>query len=319
MEFLENCRICLTANKKASIEITRKIKADFLYLTNEEFEEFGEHSNKICKDCFSELKNSCKFKELIVESQKRLRKKYWSLLECGKLEPVDFIKTEPAIDIPAVFVASFMPEDPAEVKIEELDNEQDRDELMNILSVAKKHQNFNAELSTEKKKSHRESRTKSNPTKASASKPKEPKQPVDIEETFDEPEPTIFKCEMCDKVYGKKIYLYVHKRTIHYKPFEKRYSCDFCGYKVHKKCRIRCHMLRHTKVEPTIQCSFCNKMYHTQYYLNNHIRAVHKKRYDMICPHCGKICKGKTALDSHVNSAHLGLLPFSCDLCGKCK
>jgi hypothetical protein len=308
MEFLENCRICLTANKKASIEITRKIKADFLYLTNEEFEEFGEHSNRICKDCFSELQNSCKFKELIVESQKRLRKKYWSLIECGKLEPLDFIKTEPVIDIPAVFVASF--EDPAQVKIEEPDNEQDRDELINFyLNVAKKHQNSKAE------ESHRESRTKSKPTKASASKPKT--KPVDIDEP--EQEPTIFQCEMCDKTYARKLLLDTHQRFVHYKLYEKRYSCDFCGYKVHKKCRIRCHMLRHTKVEPTIQCSFCDKMYHTQYNLNNHVRYVHKRRYDLICQQCGKICKGKTALDTHVNSAHLEVFPFSCDLCGKCK
>jgi uncharacterized C2H2 Zn-finger protein len=314
MEFLENCRICLTAIKKAGIEITRKIKADFLYLTNEEFEEFGEHSNKICKDCFSELQNSCKFKELIVESQKRLRKKYWSLVECGKLEPLDFIKTEPAIDIPAVFVASFEPEDPAEVKIEEPDNEHDRDELINFyLNVAKKNQNLNAE------ESHRGSRTKSNPTKAPPTKPKEPKtKPVDIEVTFQQ-EPTIFKCDMCDKVYRKKLYLNVHKRTNHYKLYDKRFSCDFCGYRVHKKYHLKLHMLRHTKVEPTIQCNICDKTYHTQNKLKNHIRLVHKRTYDMICPQCGKICKGKTALDSHVNSAHLGLLPFSCDLCGKCE
>ncbi len=130
MEFYKKCRICLLEMRNNGKEITCQIQKEFFYLTNEELEEFEQYSTKICDDCFSELQKSCKFKAFCLENQKRLRESFveQSIEKFENPLILDFIKAEPTLEIPPVFVETHPEINP---KTEEPDSDQEREKLIN--------------------------------------------------------------------------------------------------------------------------------------------------------------------------------------------
>jgi predicted metal-dependent hydrolase len=136
MEYLNRCRICLTTISSVKIKINVEIQREFQYLTSEELEGSEKYSNEICADCFVCLQNSCKFKAFCQENQKKLREKLMEIKR-PQTQPnkkmddplpvdLDFIKTEPTLEITPVFVETH-----PEIKTEEADSDQERENLIN--------------------------------------------------------------------------------------------------------------------------------------------------------------------------------------------
>jgi hypothetical protein len=94
MEYLDKCRLCLEAEtaRFRTIKITEEIQTNFYELTNTELAESPDYSNKICKKCCNELKNSSLAKKKFLENQQKLK-------EMIKQHTKPKIKIEPEIQI----------------------------------------------------------------------------------------------------------------------------------------------------------------------------------------------------------------------------
>ena len=84
-----------------------------------------------------------------------------------------------------------------------------------------------------------------------------------------------YKCDSCDKTFGKIQHLKEHKKSVH----EKNHKCNLCG-----------------------------KAFGRPDYLRNHITSVHEgiKNLKFKCPFCGKCLSSKQSLDLHIGRAHAG-------------
>jgi hypothetical protein len=94
MEYLDKCRLCLDVDtvKFRTVKITEEIQINFYELTNTELAESPDYSNKICRKCCNELKNSSLAKKKFLENQQKLR----VLIEQHTMPE---IKMEPEIQI----------------------------------------------------------------------------------------------------------------------------------------------------------------------------------------------------------------------------
>ena len=154
-----------------------------------------------------------------------------------------------------------------------------------------------------------------------------------------------YRCQQCDKRFGKKALLKIHVRDIHKdtapRDFEchkcaKSYSsffhlnrhlqnhsheCQECGktFKTreerkehikerHKKETYKYHLNSH-------ECNVCHKYFDREKDLNRHIECVHLDLRPHICSTCQRGFRSRRDLTRHISSVHLGLKPYSCKEC----
>jgi hypothetical protein len=96
-----------------------------------------------------------------------------------------------------------------------------------------------------------------------------------------------FKCDHCDKAFGRKETLTMHINCTYKKI--KRFWCDLCDL-----------------------CDFSS---YTRGDLEKHSNIVHLEKKTFKCDHCDKAFSQKPNLDVHVNRIHKKIKSYSCELC----
>ncbi|XP_076107393.1 uncharacterized protein LOC143075721 [Mytilus galloprovincialis] len=153
----------------------------------------------------------------------------------------------------------------------------------------------------------------------------------------------IYKCDICDAVFGWKCKLKSHEMKEHgtyllceictyrtkYKdkltmhlhhehgqplpPNQKIHRCDQCDFYCINRSKLRFHKIRHSG-EKNHTCGQCGKSYLNQHQLKNHINSTHGARtFD--CHLCSYVSKRKSELNNHIKSRHSEDRPFTCNLC----
>lgn len=126
----------------------------------------------------------------------------------------------------------------------------------------------------------------------------------------------VYKCDQCDKTFGRPSVLRQHKRAVHDGVKETR-RCSFCPLVFSNKSQWRRHTLKEHSKAPRFPCPLCQVHCIDKYELRIHMR-VHKDP-EFICKFCGKAVKSKQSLLAH-ERCHTGESPFRCEYCDyKCK
>nr|XP_054597806.1 zinc finger protein 271 [Nothobranchius furzeri]XP_054597807.1 zinc finger protein 271 [Nothobranchius furzeri] len=118
-------------------------------------------------------------------------------------------------------------------------------------------------------------------------------------------------CEICDKTFMLRSYLYEHRRS---HAEQKRFSCELCGKRFSLKRVLKNHMRIHTGEKP-FACELCGKSFSQKLSLITHTR-IHTGEKPFACEHCGRSFSTKGGLTSHV-IIHTGEKPFTCEHCGR--
>ncbi|XP_066254730.1 zinc finger protein 260-like isoform X40 [Euwallacea similis] len=108
-----------------------------------------------------------------------------------------------------------------------------------------------------------------------------------------------FPCELCGKIFDRKI---GHER--HVKMFHNLVPqvCDICGQEFRWKHSLRDHLKSHAGVKPH-QCTYCDKAFTRSDFLKQHIRT-HTGQRPFECPECGKGFTQATPLKVHMKGVH---------------
>lgn len=120
-----------------------------------------------------------------------------------------------------------------------------------------------------------------------------------------------FQCDFCDKKFGVKENLSVHRR-IHTK--ERPYKCEVCSRAFEHSGKLHRHMRIHTGERPHA-CSVCNKTFIQSGQLVIHMRT-HTGEKPYVCPVCDKGFTCSKQLKVH-SRTHTGEKPYNCEICGK--
>ncbi|XP_068113166.1 zinc finger protein 84-like [Hyperolius riggenbachi] len=124
-------------------------------------------------------------------------------------------------------------------------------------------------------------------------------------------ESKVYRCFLCDKYFGKKSMLLLHKREHTGEPI---FSCSECGKHFSDKSKLLRHNKSHTGEQP-FPCSECGKCFTRREHLLAHQR-YHTSDRPFNCSLCDKRFYQKTDLLMH-QRVHTGERPFSCSDCGR--
>ncbi|XP_070545891.1 zinc finger protein 85-like isoform X1 [Ptychodera flava] len=114
-----------------------------------------------------------------------------------------------------------------------------------------------------------------------------------------EPEKT-YTCDICGAISKTEECLRTHK-LLHQK---KQYKCDYCDYKIVRKCDLTVHMQRHID-RSKLECKECGKQLLNANSLRSHIQRFHTKlKYQ--CSECEKEFSVPRELRHHVERHHSG-------------
>ncbi|GJQ81008.1 hypothetical protein Trydic_g23436 [Trypoxylus dichotomus] len=120
-----------------------------------------------------------------------------------------------------------------------------------------------------------------------------------------------FKCEFCEFRVPKRCLLRQHMRS-HSKT--KNFLCTECGKAFSSKQALKTHVMRHSSDRP-FKCDTCGKSFKTAICLQNHYIG-HQNVREFVCEECGKSFKHKRDLQNH-KAIHVNKKDFECTTCGK--
>lgn len=108
-----------------------------------------------------------------------------------------------------------------------------------------------------------------------------------------------FKCDFCDKSFGRKDHLVNHTKSMHTGTKE----CSQCGVVCSGKDGLTKHITENHPIIPTMfhQCSDCGRNYPTESACKIHIQQEHTR---VNCQECGATCNGTEGLKKHVVKEH---------------
>ncbi|XP_063632131.1 zinc finger protein 260-like [Cydia splendana] len=112
--------------------------------------------------------------------------------------------------------------------------------------------------------------------------------------------PLSFPCSLCDRVFGTRRTLTIHRRKDHLKDY--RYECQFCGQKFFTRFALNNHMPTHTR-ERNFKCKVCEKTYPRLKTLKDHMR-IHTNDRRYRCHVCGQAFIQNCSLKGHMKSQH---------------
>ena len=118
------------------------------------------------------------------------------------------------------------------------------------------------------------------------------------------------KCEMCDKVIGKK-HMKGHINTVHKKL--KPHQCDKCPAKFASRGALNAHIVIHTE-DRNFVCQDCGNTFKTKAFLKRH-SLIHLEVKPYICDDCGKSFSDPSYFTNHKKEQHSGPNPFQCNIC----
>ncbi len=119
--------------------------------------------------------------------------------------------------------------------------------------------------------------------------------------------------EICSRMFKTRSGLMNHIRREH---LEKKFICDICDYKTHRRILLQEHVDRmHQSQEKSISCQKCDYVTHFSINLKQHDRSKHQNVPREVCPICGKYFKGKKYLKTHIEQVHQDNGKFECEKC----
>lgn len=122
-----------------------------------------------------------------------------------------------------------------------------------------------------------------------------------------------FKCNVCDKNFGRLFHLQKHMNTHR---DQKAFACDQCSRKFCDPGRFEHHLLRHEEKRFTVfKCNVCEKTFKNKLYLRTH-ELLHTDTRPFICSTCGKAFKTKQYLNAH-HTVHNEEKPHKCTDCSQ--
>ncbi|XP_035736839.1 zinc finger protein OZF-like, partial [Vespa mandarinia] len=127
----------------------------------------------------------------------------------------------------------------------------------------------------------------------------------------------IFKCEICNMSFNKKLKLNLHLR-IHGKvpsiKNKKQYLCDVCSKTFVSKSGLQRHLKTHNDSKP-YACQFCNKTFIILSYKKRH-EKTHNGNKDFVCHICSAAYASPNGFKYHLR-LHTGEANYPCEVCGK--
>nr|XP_036675694.1 zinc finger protein weckle-like [Drosophila suzukii] len=140
-----------------------------------------------------------------------------------------------------------------------------------------------------------------------------------IEDEDDEiPDPTIYKCSICNKPYKLPKAYKRHMEEVHNTVPKDlpQLLCNQCGLCFPSASQLNAHYRSHlpaiTKSDNS--CPHCDKRLTTPGTLKRHIEGVHKQIKPYVCDICGKSFNYVTGLKDH-KVVHTEECPFECPVC----
>lgn len=129
-----------------------------------------------------------------------------------------------------------------------------------------------------------------------------------------------FKCDMCDKAFGRASALNEHKNIVHFR--QKNYECQTCMKKFLRRGSLRVHINNiHLKIS-RVTCDICEKQFARIANLQIHKRICHtlgtENEEGFRCGEegCNKSFRYSVRLREHFEETHSGILN-QCDQCPK--
>ncbi|KAM6908103.1 uncharacterized protein PEZ65_016413 [Lycodopsis pacificus] len=116
-----------------------------------------------------------------------------------------------------------------------------------------------------------------------------------------------FNCSECDKCFGQKCQLVVHRRMHHGE--EKPYVCEHCGLKIATSSHYNKHLSLHRGEKPYV-CDICGQAFGQSCKLTRHKRQ-HTREKPFKCSECDKCFTRNFQLMAHTQKHTVVLLASS--------
>ncbi|CAH8838355.1 unnamed protein product [Trichobilharzia szidati] len=118
-----------------------------------------------------------------------------------------------------------------------------------------------------------------------------------------------FECQLCQKTFGHATSLYQHE-SVHCQ--DRQFQCPQCGKTFKRSSTLSTHLLIHSDTRP-YPCQYCGKRFHQKSDMKKHT-YTHTGEKPYICLQCGKAFSQSSNLITH-SRKHTGFKPFSCFHC----
>ncbi|CAN7985102.1 unnamed protein product [Ixodes hexagonus] len=139
------------------------------------------------------------------------------------------------------------------------------------------------------------------------------------EHSVEHSEVTLFRCDMCGKVFLHSAMLEQHA-LVHSQPgttLQRLYPCCYCDRVFRSHRGIEAHTNFHKNLRP-FECRECGASLSSKGNLKAHMVSIHgDPGDDAKCPHCPKVFKLQRSLNVHLRAIHGPEEVHECQLCGK--